>query len=468
MFKSYLKNTAGNFSLLFGTVMVTLVVSVGVAIDYAGLSQQSQSVQDILDSAVLAASNYERQSERSEKEIEVYIQEFINETNMTGYPIEAEINISDDQIGVIAKANYTASLLNVVGVNTLPIAVNSGAPRHQDTPLNIALVLDTTDSMEINGNFRPLQRAVDNLLTELDKYEAEVRVSLVPFGDYVNVGVTNASEARIDTSKNGLNFTQCVDETRIITPRVCRGTGEFRNRVTRRDGVVIGTSSREVQNCTDAVTEPTGNTICTDQTLEWRGCAGSRNAPDNLRADASSALIPGAMSVDCGSELIPLTTDLNTIRREVRNLTAAGNTYLPAGLHWGWRTLSPSQPYQQVNDSPDNTINAIIFMTDGANTRSQGGSYGSLPAPELHASSEGGPGLDVANSLCENISADDIRIFTVAYRFTGEPAETEATETLLRSCAGTENNYFEADNSAQLSKAFRDISRSLFFVRLSQ
>ena len=51
------------------------------------------------------------------------------------------------------------------------------------------------------------------------------------------------------------------------------------------------------------------------------------------------------MNVSCGSEILDLTTNLTDVEAHIDSLSASGNTYIPAGLIWGWRMLDPDLPY---------------------------------------------------------------------------------------------------------------------------
>jgi len=55
MFKKYLLNTSGNFSIMFAVGAAVLLLGVGAAIDISGATSQRTHLQDLTDAAVLAA-----------------------------------------------------------------------------------------------------------------------------------------------------------------------------------------------------------------------------------------------------------------------------------------------------------------------------------------------------------------------------------------------------------------------------
>jgi hypothetical protein len=162
------------------------------------------------------------------------------------------------------------------------------------------------------------------------------------------------------------------------------------------------------------------------------------------------------MNIYCGQEIQELTADMSLVRAKIDSLTAYGKTYLPSGLVWGWRTIHPEEPLTEASSVPkkDKTT-VMIFMTDGANTRSQNGEY------------HNGTNVDNANfvskQLCNGINADGVDIYTVAYDF-------DAADTLdmLEKCASNPSMFFEADDTEELVQTFKDIGEELFRTRLTQ
>jgi len=119
----------------------------------------------------------------------------------------------------------------------------------------------------------------------------------------------------------------------------------------------------------------------------------------------------------CGDEMMPLGNDFGKMKSLIAGLATSGETYLPSGLLWGWRALTPVAPFTEAASSPDNTTSIMIFMTDGFNTLSQ----------------------------------DD---------------EYHDGHHLLKQCASDLSKNFEARDAAQLTGAFKEIVGRLGSVRL--
>ena len=67
--------------------------------------------------------------------------------------------------------------------------------------------------------------------------------------------------------------------------------------------------------------------------------------------------------------------------------------------------------------------------------------------------------------LCTGIKAEDIDVYTVPYKF---GAGTTDSQQMLKDCATKPEMFFDAADAAELEKAFEDIGRSLFEIRLSK
>jgi len=357
---------------------------------------------------------------------------------------------------------------------TLSIGASTASPVLQSIPINIALVVDTTDSMD-GANMDALRDAAVALLDDLDDMDADVRVSLVPFGQYVNIEFAEG-EPWLDLSKDDTtDFINDEPYTKRdkLTDNVCTPTGrKIPGSVIKRDGVAVGLNpDYDEVNCTGATFGPDYTAYRNYQRdYEWHGCAGSRDNGDNDEASFDGVQIPGAMEITlsgdlnyveastrCGEEMIPLTNDLDDIIDVVEDLETEGDTYLPSGLMWGWRALTPDAPLTEAASNLPDTISAIIFMTDGFNTRSQSGI--------LHNGRTEDAGVTLGATLCENIKQDGIQMYTVAYDMP-TIADAEPTKTMLRNCASDASSSYTPDNAAQLKSDFKEIGNKLKNVRL--
>lgn len=449
MLKRYLKDTSGNFAIMFSVFGTALLICVAGSIDLMGIQKQKSQLQALTDAAVLAAAATKSDNQG---ELMKVAQATIDANNMSGQNIKVNLSVVNDIITVSGATSYDTQLMGVLGMDKIPVQADSAAPIPKDIPLNIALVLDRTGSMS-GSNMDSLKSASQKLIDIFDSYDGEVRAAVVPFADYVNVGVSNRSE----------NWMEVPDDTTTVgTAEVCvtkkdlvnEGLCTMETATTTKDGREF---EYEYQSCPDAAYGPEYDECSIPTTtIAWNGCAGSREGTLNTDPAFKQKPIPGIMNIRCGEEVLPLTMNITEVKDKIQSLTASGTTYIPSGLIWGWRMLEASAPFDDLSNGQDNRKKALVLMTDGANTRSLNQPY--------HTGSD----YDAANfltaELCENIKKRGIDMFTVAYKL----SDTSDTKDVIRVCASSEQFFFDASNTAELEAAFEDIGRSLYEVRLSR
>ena len=65
----------------------------------------------------------------------------------------------------------------------------------------------------------------------------------------------------------------------------------------------------------------------------------------------------------CPGPLTPLTADKSVVMSAANAMVMNGNTYIPAGLMWGWNVLTPEPPFTEARAS--GVRKAMVLMTDG-------------------------------------------------------------------------------------------------------
>jgi len=194
----------------------------------------------------------------------------------------------------------------------------------------------------------------------------------------------------------------------------------------------------------------------------WNGCAGSRAPGPDLTVSATfGSPIPGILDVGCPSQLTRLTTDSASIKAQINAMIAQGETYIPSGLMWGWRALDPGPPFADAaayGQGANSTKKIMILMTDGFNTRSQGGNIATDHEGTNSVAADAAMGL-----LCTNVKATGIELYTIDYQVNNANAQA-----LLQACATGSDHYFNAQDSASLQAAFNSIAGSVIKLALSK
>ena len=405
--KPYLRDNAGNMGTMLAMCLMGIILVIGMALDYANMTNKSSSLQNYSDAAALAAAI---SGEDRPSKLHKIAGDTIAANNHDKTTITHKIKLVDGAIRVEAMANYKPAIMGMFGYKATPVSVVSVVPLPEDAAANIALVLDRTASMREAGNLPPLKKAAGGMIKSLKDSDGVIRMSVVPFSDYVNVGTYNRHQPWVDVAPDSRRKEDvCGMKRDVIRKYDCKWA--YRTRTV--DGVK---KKQRYKKCKYKYGKPYKSCKMKWVGEKWYGCMGSRNAPYNLKPEFGSIAIKGIMNRSCGQTVLPLTDNLTLAKRKVDSLTGSGQTYMPAGLMWGWRTLNPSAPYTEASKGGKDAIRALVLMTDGKNTVYQ--------KDEFHkTTSNAARLLDTENrtlALCNGIKRDGITLYTVAYNLPGE------------------------------------------------
>lgn len=453
MLKTYLKDTSGNFGLLFGLGAGVLLMGVGAAIDVGGMTKQKAELQQLSDAAVLAGATLDQ---KNKKKVKKAIKAFVAQNNMTGVKLKPIITFENDHIQVRLEGDYDTVLMGMFGKTTLPVSALSEAPQKQEVPINIALVLDTTGSMN-GANMTSLKSASEKLLDVFTDSDGTIKVGVVPFSNYVNVGMDNRNKKWMDVPADSSVVTP-AGACYMWQPTVCTGGTTTTTTTKYNDGVPYESTST---SCAGSW-EPNGPELeyCPPErttNITWNGCVGSRDSGRHKEHAYKGKKFPGIMNVSCADPILELTTDMDAVKTKIQGLSASQNTYIPAGLAWGWRLLEAKNPYGDLTKKEARLQRAMVLMTDGKNTLS-------LNQPEHNGNDEASAN-QLTSELCESIKKENIQLYTVAYKFGGGDATAKS---IVQNCATNSGMFFDAQNTADLEDAFESIGSSLYAVRLSR
>ncbi len=471
----FFKDEQGNIAVTFAVCLFVLLLGVGVAVDFSGLSSKNSKYQNMADAAVLAAS---KSGEEDKEALRKIVTDVINLNNISDDTVAVNVKLDKPgHVSVELHGSYKPVIMSLFGKSTLNVNATAQAPLSSYVAINVALVLDTTWSMN-GAKMTSLKAAAIDMVTSLEATGSEtLRVSVIPFSQYINVGLSHRNANWLsDTTDYTETFDEvCSLESPVIGTTNCRQVDvPARAAIPSKpattcynDGVPYSCGGEEAQSARPAGTQE----VCDDvlglaqnvcktpgpSNNVWRGCVGSRDAPWDQRAEFTSRLIPGLFNISCGTEIQTLTKDFSAIKSTIASLDANGETYLPSGLLWGWRALMPSQPLNEAatGQSASKRRNIMVLMTDGANTKSKIGIR--------HTGNDGDAANDLSRALCREIKASDVEVFTIAYEF----GDVEA-KNILRNCATNNSMFFDARNAADLQRAFESIGEILLTVRLTQ
>ena len=478
-FKNFKKDTDGNVGMMFAGGALMLLISIGAAVDYSNISRQQSALQAQVDAAVLAAATVQvdlktngngNANGRSKKEFETREDAARKVIAANGFDlntIDPVVTLNEHSVEVRAELSYKPFFGGLLGVNNVRVVAESESGLPGAATIDLVLVLDSTDSMRVNGKMDALKEGAANLVDAIEESGSESKIGLVPFSRYV----------RINPSLRTANWFQMPTE--------------FDTDVTWQQPIRTGgTCNQETRTRTiDGVEEQYQRNVCTGQTTtyeqrsatvesRWNGCVGTRATPLSEMDDLYYNRIPGLLNnvppehsgasnnaySDCPGEIMPLTVDYGDLKSGINAMSTIDNTYLPSGLIWGQRVLSPGEPFDNA-PVPGETENqkVMILMTDGINTteiREDPTSQTQWEAPPYIARVDSDEVADEANAatarLCQSVKDDDIDIYTIAFQVTDA-----ATRTLLRNCASNPDQALTADSNNDLIAEFNNIANRL-------
>jgi Flp pilus assembly protein TadG len=220
------------------------------------------------------------------------------------------------------------------------------------------------------------------------------------------------------------------------------------------------------------------------QTLGISTCVSERVGLDAYTDVAPSTSLVGrnypASNNPCPVGMItPLTSDKTLLKGEIAKVTASGSTAGQIGLGWGWYMISPNYGYlwPTATQKPaiygkKDLMKVLILMTDGAfNTQycngviaKDAGSGSGNDSDHINCNATNGNGFAQTNTLCTNIKAKGVIIYTVGFDV-GDDATATA---MLRACATDPDHVFFPADGAALKTAFHAIGQDISSLRIAQ
>lgn len=447
----YKNNSEGNFSIMFAVSLTVLILMAGGAIEVSNLYAEKTKLQDQLDSAVLAIvmSDLEAGNEVAFATDLIRSTGYANEIISLDVSYEAESEVT--LAGKVEPVLYFSKLLKF----TPKVAASSTATKSSSAPnaVDLVMVLDTTESME-GQKISALKSAANALVAEIPD-NADVQIGIVPFSNYVNVGVENRNASWINVDSDS-SLEETYTRRVLIQPAICRGSGEA---VSIRDGVAYTPSGSICHSYIPAVYED-GSLDTRTVEFTWTGCVFSRNAGGKdlhlLDSEYDHYKVQGQLRGTCAQPLLPLTSEITDVKKHINALAVDKDTYMPAGIMWGRRVLSPHEPFTGSRKA-EGMRQVMLIMSDGQNSMHKWGQSHGTSDPTDAQDIEL---LDKTNqdtaTLCELAKSDDIEIYSIAF-----DVSDKETRRLLEDCASEHSKYFDAKNSSQLIKAFEDIAGQL-------
>ncbi|OFX02955.1 MAG: hypothetical protein A3E78_07855 [Alphaproteobacteria bacterium RIFCSPHIGHO2_12_FULL_63_12] len=460
IFDEFSRSRSGNVAMMFGLLVIPLLIGAGVGLDMARAAETRARLAEAADAGILAAARA-RLLDDTMTDTEAAAlarRQFEANAHLRPDTVIDTFDFDYDEVAgkftLAVTGTVQTTLLAVTGRKTMLLSINSEAKVAPPRVLEAVLVLDNTNSMsgaKIDALKDSATDLVDTIMADTDN---TVKVGIVPFSTYVNVGMSRRNESWINVPADysQTNYS-CHNEYPDAVKSNCRTVSGTCN----NDGVSYSCSWEE---CDWDYGEPVQ--VCGNSTSNyvWHGCVGSRNYPLNVKdQDFGATRVPGLLNVWCAAEVLPMTDNKTAVKNKISSLYVQGDTYIPTGLSWGLRLISSDAPFTEgttyTDLEADAGVKAIILMTDGANTRS--------PNYPDHWGSNVSLANNLTSELCDEIKSKKIFIHTIAFEVTDSTIQN-----LLRNCASDPSDFYDAGNAAELAEAFNSIGDDLKRLALTK
>lgn len=459
LFGRFRADRRGNFGMMLALTTVPLLAAVGLAVDYTTLTASRSSLQNANDAAVLFAARYRQVNGKMPSN--TMVKDFLS-ANFSGDLTSTVVKIVGTDIVIESAAKGQVFVFGMFSSYVPDVSVLSAAPITGDSVLEVALALDTTYSMTADDKIGGLKAAATKFVDAVFSSAGpsnKVSIGVVPFSNYVNVGLTNRNQPWMSVPADLTQVVPayCAEQRDIISKSNCHVETYY------SDGIPY-----ESEVCDYVYGDP--KEVCypeSTQTVKWWGCVGDRDSPYTLRDTKPDIPFPGMMdSWDmttwaCPTPIRPLTSSKSDVLASIDALTPAGETYIVDGVLWGERLLTPDAPFSEGVDPKKTTADVrkvLVLMSDGDNTMSS-----QLPDYYGHWGTDGAQSDNWTKTACSNARADGIEIYSITF---GKAVSANGKDVMLK-CATDATHYYDAANSAALAKAFSDIAGKLNRVRLT-
>jgi Flp pilus assembly protein TadG len=395
--------------MIFALMVIVLCAFIGGAIDFARFFHAKALYTDGIDRAALAAVRI-KQLGGSDSEALAAADDFMAPIRQRmPYAGTVEFKVADDGVAIegLARLQVPTTFLRVIKFDELPFTAVNTARFSIGSNVEIALMLDTTGSMD-GQKIQDLKDAVEdlvNIVIQDDSNSYKARIAVAPFAASVKL---KSDQFQIATGK--------------------KKSGMYRGCVVERSGMSAYTDDAP-------------------------GAGSYLIALDDINENASCK----------DHEVQPLSNKKSDIKNMVKSLGAGGSTAGHLGTAWAWYLLSPQwsammdqseipAPYSELQEklpSGEPKLRKIaVLMTDG----------------EYNTQYTATDSTTQARSVCAEMKKSGIEVFSIGFDVAGSQTVLDT----LQGCASSPSNFYNATDGAALKAAFRDIALKSSPIRLSR
>ena len=508
---SYLRDQRGNVAILFAVSIIPLIGLLGGAVDATRQARHKVEIQNAMDAAALALT---KRGAKDDADADRFVNDYIGAMVRADAMLALEpFDAVKTERGYIVRGEgaMKTAFLPVIGMQTLPLNLESEVSM-STMRYEVALALDNTGSMLERDRSNPRRTKLDalkeasndlvDILYEDSGAQDRVDMALVPFGTAVNIRGDAFKAEWLDATGAGLGSHQNDSYDRTVSrldifdalsngrkgpdglPTAWKGCVEARAGARDTDDTEPGrdASTRFTPYLSPDGADGGGRGWEYSNSYLNDGTGGSGSALDRLRntdkyfrpivtARVDPFSTKDGPNQSCGSPVVELNSDRKRMHDAINAMQATGYTHIPQGLAWGWRVLSPGEPFDQGAPYEDTeTQKVLVLLSDGKNTFPETyTSYGYRAGGRLAASEASGIRRlnDKVSTVCAAVKAKGIRLYMILLE-----ENDAATRRIFEDCASVndkgETLYFEVPDGDALKVAFAKIGEDMLSIHLSR
>lgn len=471
---SYFKKETGGIAIMFAFFLLPFVTVTTIAIEVGRLIYAETKVAYAVDAAVIAAAKYGAAGAQQNAE-NIFYANFPQ--NFMGANVTPTVTVSQDEKTFQVSVDSTMPTIIGTYFNINSLRLNASATVVRTfVGLEVALVLDTTGSMLLNGKLEALKSAATNFVDVIygnANTRDNTSIAVVPYIMSVNVGNDKTS---------WLSDPATVNDTSKF-PNSEQWKGCVKNRVTGVGALTDDPPS--VQPFLTYFAESTypyhppsqqwdNDWVLQGQSVQVINTYGYANIGPNL---------------NCGDPISPLEPQKAKIHQSIAQLSVQMGGTDGSRIVWGWRVISPRWDGLWGGEAiksytASNNIKAIVMMTDGVNqvpgrpyvnaavtgyeTQSNPAVIGNnrLSTGGMYGATTSSTATTAINNAmaqaCANMKAQGIEIYTIVLQ-----VNDPATQALYQQCATSSEHYYQSNSPQELYDDFENIAKSLNRIRIT-
>ena len=495
-FRCFVREAEGNVAILFGVALIPILLSVGVAVDYGRAMIVRDRMADAADAAALAIGSW---PDLTPDQMKTKAQQFFDANyppSTLGTVGKLDVSFSGEDINVSVSGSVKTTFMNLANVDHVDVGAKSTVTKKQRN-IELVLVLDTTGSMGQGGKMAAMQSAAKKMVQTLFNGKStsdSLKIAVVPFSAAVNIGTDKLNSGWLDkTAGSTISYEDFKAGVKVLDLYDQINNRNWAGCVRERGGQYELTDDAPTSANTrwapyfapDEPDSPSGyaNNYLNDGSYSGATCySGNSNADKRqcYTGKYNNATVNGTSKgpdYNCPPRAItPLTNNQGQVISAIEQLQPKGNTVIPAGLLWGWRVSSPTEPFTEgVAYDDEKWVKAIVLLTDGENNVS-GGSNGHDEstynafgfARSGHLGNTSGSNAEAtldskSTTVCNAIKVKNIILYTIGFQITDT-----TTQNLLKSCATKTDMFYNSPSNDQLAGIFQDIAQGLGDLRIAK